>query len=67
MSIGIKIIIPNQTLTMCHEYQGSEVKIQSSAKSSEKMHNTAITRTLVYYGLTDVFSSHIHNGLTTMT
>ena len=52
MSIGIKIISPNQTLTMFQEYQGGAVTSQSSAKSSEKVHNTEITVTLIYYGLT---------------
>ena len=54
MSIGIKIISPNQTLTMFQEYQGGAVTSQSSAKSSAKVHNNATTVTLIYYGLTDI-------------
>ena len=54
MSIGIKIISPNKTLTMCQEYQGGEVTIPISAKSSAKIHNTATTGTLIYYGLIDL-------------
>ena len=51
MSIGIKTISPNQKLTMLQEYKGGSVISQSSAKSSSKVHNTATTGTLIYYGL----------------
>ena len=51
MSIGIKIISPNQKLIMFQEYQGDADTSQSSAKSSAKIHNTATIGTLIYYGL----------------
>ena len=54
MLIGIKIVSPNQILTMLQEYQGGAVTSQRSAKSSAKIQNTATTGTLVYYGLADL-------------
>ena len=36
MLIGIKIVSPNQILTMLQEYQGGAVTSQNSSKSSEK-------------------------------
>ena len=54
MPIGIKIIIPNQKIISCQEYQGGIVTSQSSDKSSAKIHNTATTVTLIYYGFADI-------------
>ena len=49
MLIEIKTIIPNQTFI---RWQVGTVPSQGSAKSSAKLHNTATTGILIYYGLT---------------
>ena len=54
MPIGIKIISPNNKIISCQDYQGGIVTSQRSAKSSAKIHNTAATVTLIYYGFADI-------------